>query len=238
MLNTLIQHKRLTFEEISNRWDNSRLSDGKPLALRTFHTHRDAIFDLFEIEIKCDTSTYEYYVSTMEPLRKDMTKKWLLNSFTLSNMIEAGHNMKDRILFEEIPHGTEYLQTVIDAMLQSKELEVDYQSFYGHRSTYHMHPYAMKVYNQRWYVVGYIKEKEGIRNIALDRTLELTIGTETFVLPDDFDAEEYYANTVGIFVNENQKPQKVVVRAFGKHVEYMRTLPLHHTQKEIKTIHE
>ena len=88
-----------------------------------------------------------------------------------------------------------------------------------------MHPYAMKVYNQRWYVVGYIREKEGIRNIALDRTLELTIGTETFVLPDDFDAEEYYANTVGIFVNENQKPQKVVVRAFGKQVEYMRSLP-------------
>ena len=101
-----------------------------------------------------------------------------------------------------------------------------------------MHPYAMKVYNQRWYVVGYIREKEGIRNIALDRTLELTIGTETFVLPDDFDAEEYYANTVGIFVNENQKPQKVVVRAFGKQVEYMRSLPLHHTQEEIKTVHE
>ena len=60
LLNTLILHKRLTFEEISNRWDNSRLSDGKPLALRTFHTHRDAIFDLFEIEIKCDTSTYGY----------------------------------------------------------------------------------------------------------------------------------------------------------------------------------
>ena len=238
LLNTLILHKRLTFEEISNRWDNSRLSDGKPLALRTFHTHRDAIFDLFEIEIKCDTSTYEYYVSTMEPLRKDMAKKWLLNSFTLSNMIEAGHKMKDRILFEEIPHGTEYLQTVIDAMLQSKELEVDYQSYYGHRATYHMHPYAMKVYNQRWYVVGYIREKEGIRNIALDRTLELTIGTETFVLPDDFDAEEYYANTVGIFVNENQKPQKVVVRVFGKQVEYMRSLPLHHTQEEIKTVHE
>lgn len=236
LLNTLIQQKKLTFEEISNRWDNSRLSDGKPFALRTFHTHREAILELFDIEIKCDTSTYEYYVSTLEPLRKDMTKKWLLNSFTLSNMIEAGHNMKDRILFEEIPHGTEYLQMVIDAMLQSKELVVDYQSFYGHRATYHMFPYAMKVYNQRWYVVGYIMEKDGIRNIALDRTLEMNIGTESFVLPAEFDAEEYYANTVGIFVNDN--PQKVVIRAFGKQVQYLRSLPLHHTQKEIKTVHE
>lgn len=35
-------------------------------------------------------------------------------------MIEAGRNMKDRILFEEIPEGTEYLQTVIDAMQRKR----------------------------------------------------------------------------------------------------------------------
>lgn len=62
--------------------------------------------------------------------------------------------------------------------------------------------------------------------------MELT--TVTFRYPDDFDAEEYYSNTVGIFVNDQLKPQKVLVRTFGVHVEYMRTLPLHHTQKEVE----
>lgn len=65
--------------------------------------------------------------------------------------------------------------------------------------------------------------------------MELT--TVTFRYPDDFDAEEYYSNTVGIFVNDQLKPQKVLVRAFGVHVEYMRTLPLHHTQKEVECKH-
>lgn len=36
--------------------------------------------------------------------------------------------------------------------------------------------------------------------------------------PNDFDAEEYYAHTVGIFVNDKLKPQKVVVRVFGVHM--------------------
>lgn len=226
LLNTLLQHRRLTFEEISYRWKDSYLGDGKPLALRTFHVHREAIAELFGVMIKCDTATYEYYISSPERLRNDRTRQWLLNSFTISNMIEAGHNMKDRILFEEIPHGTEYIQTVIDAMQQNKELEITYQSYYAdHDKTYHLQPYAMKVYNQRWYVVGYIKEKEGIRNIALDRTNELRISSETFMVPEDFDAEEYYANTVGIFVNEKLKPQKVVIRAYGIQVEYMRSLP-------------
>lgn len=234
LLNTLLQHGRLTFDEISKRWQNSCLGDGKPFALRTFHEHRNAIAELFGVEVKCDASTYEYYISSSETLRNDRTRQWLLNSFTLSNMIEAGRNMKDRILFEDIPKGTEYIQTIIEAMQQNKELRIDYQPFHGRRAMLHIQPYAMKVYHQRWYIVGFLKEQEGIRNIALDRVLEMELTTVTFRYPDDFDAEEYYSNTVGIFVNDQLKPRKVLVRAFGIHVEYMRTLPLHHTQKEIE----
>lgn len=240
LLNTLLQQRRLTFEEISFRWKDSYLGDGKPLALRTFHVHREAIAELFGVEVKCDTSTYEYYISSPNELRNDRTRQWLLNSFTISNMIEVGRNMKDKILFEDIPHGTEYLQTVIDAMQGGKELQIDYQTFgtKSHRATYHIQPYAMKVYNQRWYIVGYLCEQEGVRNIALDRTVEMELTDVDFVVPDDFDAEKYYANTVGIYVNENLKPQEVILRAYGVHVDYMRSLPLHFSQKEIKTVDE
>ena len=238
LLNTLLQHRRLTFEEISCRWKDSCLGDGRPLALRTFHMHREAIAELFGVEVECDTSSYEYYISSSSQLKNDKTRQWLLNSFTVSNMIEAGRNMKDRILFEEIPEGTEYLQTVIDAMQRKKELKIDYKPFNGHQSIFHLQPYAMKVYHQRWYVVGYLKEQEGIRNIALDRILEMELTDDSFILPNDFDAEEYYAHTVGIFVNDKLKPQKVVVRVFGVHVEYMRSLPLHFSQQEIKTEHK
>ena len=66
-----------------------------------------AIAELFGVEVECDTSSYEYYISSSSQLKNDKTRQWLLNSFTVSNMIEAGRNMKDRILFEEIPEGTE-----------------------------------------------------------------------------------------------------------------------------------
>ena len=57
LLDTLLRWRRLTFEEISSRWKDSYLGDGKPLALRTFHAHRDAIAELFGVEVKCDSST-------------------------------------------------------------------------------------------------------------------------------------------------------------------------------------
>lgn len=236
LLDTLLRWRRLTFEEISSLWKDNKLGDGKPLALRTFHAHRDAIAELFGVEVKCDTSTYEYYISSPQELKSDKTRRWLLNSFSISNMIEVGHNMKNRIMFEDIPMATEYIQTVIDAMQRNKELQIDYQPFGGHRTTFHLQPYAMKVYNQRWYVAGYIPEQEGIRNISLDRTLEMELTERDFIMPEDFDARKYYANTIGVYVNEDLIPQKVLLRAFGIQVEYLRSLPLHSSQKEIKTL--
>ena len=233
LLNTLLQHKQLSYEEINVLWKECRLGNGAPLPLRTFHQHKNAVEELFGIEIKCNPSNgYKYYISTPDTLKNDSIRKWLLNSFTLSNMITAGHNMKDRILFEDIPYGTEYLQTVIEAMQKSKELQIDYQQFYEHRETYNIQPYAMKVYHQRWYVVGYVKELGGIRNIALDRTLEMNISDTPFTLPKNFNAKKYYANTVGIYVNDELKPTKVKIRAYGVQIEYLRTLPLHSSQKE------
>lgn len=233
LLDILLQEKQLTFDEISQRWQESNLGDNKPLPLRTFHQHRSAVEELFGVEIKCNTSKgYKYYIANPEVLRNDKTRKWLLNSFNLSNMIIAGHNMKDRILFEDIPRGTEYLQTIIDAMQQSKELAIDYQPFYGRRASYTLQPYAMKAYHKRWYLLGFIKELEAIRNIALDRLLEMTIREQSFSLPENFNAAKYYENTVGIFVSEDLSPVKVKLRAYGKQIEYLRSLPLHKSQCE------
>ena len=236
LLNTLLQEKQITFDEISKRWESSCVGDGKPMPLRTFHQHRSAVEELFGVEIKCNASNgYRYYIANPEVLRSDTARKWLLNSFNISNMITAGHNMKGRILFEEIPHGTEYLQPVIDAMQKSKELQIDYQPFNSHRVTYTIRPYAMKTYNRRWYLLGYIKEIGAVRNIALDRLLEMTITEQPFALPNGFNAEKYYANTVGIFVNENLTPVKVKIKACGRLIEYLRSLPLHKSQRETLT---
>ena len=234
LLNIFLQKKKLTFEEIRDLWKDSHLDDGKPLSLRTFHEHKKALEETFGVHIKCNPSDgYHYYIEDAQVLRNDRTRQWLQNSFTLSNMIIAGHNMNGRILFENIPRGTEYLQPVIEAMQQNKVLIMDYEPFGAHQKTYHMEPYAMKVYRQRWYIIGKLEEQNAIRHIALDRIIELHLTDKSFTVPKKFNAEKYYANTIGIFVNEELKPQKVRVRVYGNQVDYLRTLPLHRSQEEV-----
>ena len=239
LLDTLQKNNKLTFKEISDLWKDSNMGDGKPLPLRTFHQHRDAIEELFGVKIKCDlTDGYSYFIDNPQAMRKDRTRRWLLDSFSLSNMIIAGHNMNGRILLENIPGGSEYIQPVIESMQQNKVLKLDYQSFSEHRKTYYIEAYAMKVYRQRWYIVGRLQEQDAIRQLALDRIMEMEMTDDSYEVPNSFDAEKYYANTIGVFVNEDMNPQKVRIRVYGKQVEYLRTLPLHRSQEEVLTKHE
>ena len=237
LVNTLIQSGRLTFEEISRKWERSSLSEGKTLPLRTFHEHRKAVEELFQIDILCDTSDgYKYYIEDLSALRENKTRQWLLNSFSTINLIAEGRQMRDRILLEEIPEGAAYFQTLIEAMKQNRVIAITYQPFYETESSmYHVHPYCLKVYKQRWYILGYCEELNGIRHFSLDRIQNINITETGFDYPSGFSPEAYYKDSIGIWTNENTKPQKVIIRAYGTQSKYLRTLPLHHSQKEIYT---
>ena len=82
-LDTLRRYKRLTYEEINQLWQQSRLSygEGDELPIRTFHNHRNAIFDIFDVEIRCDTKDcYKYYIDNPERLEGDGLRGWLIGS--------------------------------------------------------------------------------------------------------------------------------------------------------------
>ena len=124
-----------------------------------------------------------------------------------------------------------------EQMQKNLELRIDYQRYEGeqdeeHLQTFHIQPYALKVFNRRWYLLGYIKEKHDLRTIALDRILDLKILSTSFELPEDFDARKYFANVVGIFVNNDLPVTKVMIRAYGTQAEYLRSTPLHKSQTE------
>ena len=80
LFDTLSGDRRLTFEEINERWQESHLSDGIPLNKRTFHLHRHAVEELFSVRILCDASNgYRYYIPR-DFLRKDHTRQRMIES--------------------------------------------------------------------------------------------------------------------------------------------------------------
>ena len=237
LLDTLLNSSPLTIDEINMLWEDCPLSNG-PIPLRTFHEQRKGIKEMFGVEIVCDRSHGNvYYVKNPEVLEKQKVAKWLLHKYSIPQEFATFNSMKDRVLLEEIPLGTTFLNPIIEAMQKNVELQIDYQRYESEQEEYnlqefHVQPYALKVFNRRWYLLGYIKEKHDLRTIALDRILDLKILSTSFELPEDFDARKYFANVVGIFVNNDLPVTKITIRAYGTQAEYLRSTPLHKSQAE------
>ena len=213
------------------------MSDGVDIPLKTFHNHRHAIEDIFDINIVCDKKGgYKYYIENADDMEKGGIRTWLLNTFAVNNLINESHHLKRRIVFEEIPSGQNFLTPVIEAMRDSLSVEIKYKSFWRQDEyTAEVEPYFVKVFKQRWYLIARNKIKDATRIYALDRIQALTQTGNAFVMPKDFSPEEYFYNCFGIIHDDNCPSETVELKVYGIQREYFRTLPLHHSQKETET---
>ena len=159
------------------------MSDGNPIPKRTFHNHRAAIEEMFDINIECNTSTYEYFIDNAEDMEKGGVRRWLLNTFAVNNLINESHKLKQRIHFENIPSGQQHLTTIIEAMRDGVKLNMSYQSYWSSAvGVFEIEPYFVKVFKQRWYVIA---KSDKTRIYALDRIKNLDVTTNIFTMPTD-----------------------------------------------------
>jgi len=237
LVDTIYRAGKITFEEINERWLRNEMSEGKELPLRTFHNHRIAIEEMFDINIDCDKrNRYVYYIGNKDDMERGGVRSWLLNTFAVNNLINESHKLKHRILFEEIPSGQHYLTPIIEAMRDELAIEITYQSFWRDEpNTFEIEPYCVKVFKQRWYLLAFNPFYKNLRIYALDRILNLHATGKTFKLSKDFDAQTFFKNSFGIIVDENIKPCVVKLKVSGTKRKYFQTLPLHASQQEIET---
>ncbi len=236
LVDTIYRSGGITLEEINERWQRSSLSEGEPLPRRTFHNWRTAIEQVFDITIDCHRKGgYRYFIKHADDMERGGVCTWLLNTFAVNNLINESHHLKHRILFEQIPSGREYLTTIIEAMRDSLELHLGYQGFWADTPrTYTLLPYCVKVFRQRWYVLGHCLERNALRIFALDRIRHLQTLATKFNYPKSFDPEAYFADCFGITVGD-EKPEMVELKVYASHRPYIRALPLHTTQHEVET---
>lgn len=236
LLETIHRAGKITFEEINARWLRSELSGGEALSLRTFHHHRDAIEELFEINIECSKrGGYYYYIEDTEELEKGCVRKWLLNSFAVDNLIVESRKLKSRILLEEVPSGKRYLIPLIEAMRDGVIVEVDYQSFRRQESAnFEIEPYCLKLFRQRWYVVARSPHYNRVMIYSLDRILDLEVSEKTFCYPEEFNPQSYFDACFGIVADDDIEIETVLLKVYAPQDKYFQALPLHHSQRMVE----
>ncbi len=232
LVDTIHRAEGITFEEINKKWLQTDWSEGQKIPSRTFHNHRNKIEELFNITIECDNYNRYFIATDMD----DGLRNWLLNTFTVNNLIHESYSLKDRILFEEIPSGQTFLTTIIEGMRDGVTLQFQYQPFW-HSEVLHLeiNPYCVKIFKQRWYVLGKNTALKEMRIYALDRIQSMTATNIKFKFPKSFKADAYFENAYGIAVYPEIAACKIKLKVFGNSLKYIQTLPLHHSQREVES---
>lgn len=221
----------ISLEEINKAWQRSSMNPVSyaPLSERTFHRHKNEIEEIFGIKIICRNK--RYYIGNEEEVEAGGVQDWMLSTIAVDNMLAESKDLRDRIQFEEIPGGINHLDTIIKAMRENTVLHMVYQSFWSdsEQDTW-IHPYFLKVFQQRWYVVGKPgTHPDTVRTYALDRVVLLEPMKEKFKYPKKFDPSEYYRDSYGIFHGETPAEQ-VILKVDDDQVKYFDSLKPHYSQ--------
>jgi len=139
--------------------------------------------------------------------------------------------------FDENPFltGREYIGELYHAIINKQVLEIEYHPFKRDDSIlFTIHPYHLKQYNNRWFLFGMNNEYQTITNIALDRIKAMKESKIAYLPNTEINFEEFFEDVIGVTIPEDKTLHKVILRIDNKLWPYIKTKPIHGSQKPPK----
>lgn len=231
-VDTISRYDGISRARLNELWMRSPLSDGNPLPQRTFYHYRRAIEECFNIDILCNAAG-EYYIDRSSNDGNRNLTNWLLDNYAVNSAISDTSDIAARVCVEDIPSARQFLPSVLDSMRENLVIKFSYAGFNRSRveRDIEFQPWLVKLYKQRWYMLGLKVKSDGVRTYALDRVKELSVSMTHFELPDDVDFDSFFGNIIGI-TSSKAAVRDVRLKVTGNQIKYLRALPLHSSQSE------
>ena len=162
----------------------------------------------------------------------------IFEKFESSLQLKLSHEIVGLVEFEKIPdaHGSHLLQELLDIIRQKKAVWLSYKRFDNNSEKQHLlHPYLLKEYKNRWYLLGLNAKHKQITTYALDRIRDYKIAdTEPYISNTIFNSESYFKDTIGITYT-GKPAQRIVIRVNNNFAPYFLTQPIHSSQQLLKS---
>ena len=141
------------------------------------------------------------------------------------------------IQFETLPtiRGNENLELFLSAIKNKNVVQFDYINFSkNNKSVRRIHPYLLKEYRNRWYLIGKSELKEKVITFGLDRIFDPISLDQPFRVDARFSADNFFKHSIGITVF-NELPNEIIIETKPILSKYLVSQPLHHSQ-ELKEV--
>ena len=128
--------------------------------------------------------------------------------------------------------GLEHIDGLYQAIVKKKPIKVTYQSFRAREANaFNFHPYFLKEFRNRWFVLGIQKKNQHVMTLALDRIIAVQESALEFIENTFLNLSDYFEHVVGVTVNTGEEPEEVELFIESYNAPYVLTKPIHHSQK-------
>lgn len=228
-----LEKSEATLEELNDylKVKSELQGDNLTISQRTFIRDRQEILSLYSINIEYDFKRKVYYITNDN--HTDLSLR-TLEAFELFNALKMSDSFSQFVQVEKAkPQGTEHFNTLLKAIKNRKVVALVYKKFeYDTSVEVFIEPYALKEFDGRWYLIGNVTPERKMRIYGLDRINALNVMSHKFDKPANaWNVKDYFKDYFGIFHTEDTKPEKVVLSFTPEQGRYIKTLPLHASQK-------
>ncbi|MBI1183435.1 WYL domain-containing protein [bacterium] len=164
---------------------------------------------------------------------KHITQK-IFDSLNIHSAIENDQLLTAAIQFDSTPaaKGNQWLATASEAIRHYRKLQIAYSPFGSNQvNTRIFHPYILKEFRGRWYLIGVSENAGEVRTYALDRIEEMELLDVHYPLEESFDRQKYFEYSFGIYNLSHEEPEEVLLQFELQQGYYILSRPIHPTQE-------
>lgn len=227
-----IRKNPCSFKEVEDYLEQiaNNTEENYSVSKRTFERDLSEIREIYNIDIQYKRSSNTYEIEEDDI---DLKTQRIIESFEIYDFLSLTDSLSEYVILEKRkPLATEYLQELLFAAKNKYEVLVTHKKFNDKSAdnTRKVHPLALKEALFRWYLVAYDPNDGQIKTFGLERILEVKTLKTTFTTEEIPSMEEKFQHTYGV-VTDGTNPEKVVLSFAPEEADYIKTLPLHHSQK-------
>lgn len=259
ILDELFNRKKCTQEELLNYINEKLADDGKTIDKRTLFRDIKYLIEEKDAPVHRPEKGDEFYYYTSKfsiknipldeddviVLRKAIVVLKQVQDFQMTDEVEEVirklenkiHTQTDGqptiVQFEKhtTASGKEFFDNLMDAIDAKVPVKLFYQPFgFDEASEKTVHPYLLKEFRNRWFLIGREGEADFVNNYALDRIKKIKPSDSIFIENNLFDPDHYFDALIGVSVPRGASPETVEIKVYKASVPYIVTKPIHHSQ--------
>lgn len=208
-----------------------------------YYRYADTSFNLEVVTnlTKREKTALHDTVELLRPLCDDPDSATPLMQWMFMNLqrLESGKSLAEKspcVSFENNSSlaGMGNFNVLLECIMNHKPVTLRYKSFKSKTAKeINVHPYFLKQYNSRWYLLATPDGYDNIATYALDRILTVSLWKAKY-RPSNVDFDELFADTVGVTLNPEAKAERVVLKIAAKRYPYIETKPFSERQRIVK----